>query len=216
LETGATQAGGIAKSRRRGMTLVEVLLTLTLLVVIGSFVAPVLINSFPTARLRQGGDQVLARWSDARAKAIETGVVHQFVFTPESGEFRVEPWGGAVEDNRIGAAPKASPTAPSTAAKPTEPAAVGASALPENVTFHDGQIAVDDAASGERRVDSLKSSANEPAMPILFFPDGTTSSASIVLQNEKRQYVRLTLRSLTGTGRSTGVLTSEELARGQR
>src|SRR5215207_2670818 len=64
--------------RSHGMTLVELLVVLALLVVIGSIVVPVFTGSFASVRLRRAGDQVLTRWSQARARAIETGEVYQF------------------------------------------------------------------------------------------------------------------------------------------
>jgi hypothetical protein len=51
-------------------------------------------------------------------------------------------------------------------------------------------------------------------MPILFFPDGAASQATVVLQNDRSQYVRLTIRGLTGVARASAVLTREEMDRG--
>src|SRR5215208_6937487 len=67
------EPGAAAFVRRRGMTLVELLVVLALLVVIGSIVVPVFTGSFASVRLRRAGDQVLTRWSQARARAIESG-----------------------------------------------------------------------------------------------------------------------------------------------
>jgi Tfp pilus assembly protein FimT len=74
------------------MTLVELLVVLALLVVIGSIVVPVFTGSFSSVRLRRAGDQVLTRWAQARALAIEHGETYQFTFTPESGTYQVGPW----------------------------------------------------------------------------------------------------------------------------
>ena len=41
--------------------------------------------------------------------------------------------------------------------------------------------------------------------PILFNPDGTTSDASLVLQNDKGQTIRVTLRGLTGIADASDV-----------
>src|SRR5215213_9960109 len=84
--------------KQRGMTLVELLVVLALLVVIGSIVVPVFTGSFASVRLRRAGDQVLTRWSQARAQAIETGEVFQFTYTPETGSYQVGPWVSLVED----------------------------------------------------------------------------------------------------------------------
>jgi type II secretory pathway pseudopilin PulG len=213
------------------MTLVELLVVLALLVVIGSIVVPVFTGSFASVRLRRAGDQVLTRWSQARARAIETGDVYQFTYTPESGTYQVGPWLATVdEDGRSGAAPKRSistTSAATTASVSTSDTGATTSAideagagqsitLPGTILFQGGQIAVEDALVGERQVASLQSTGESVSTPILFFPDGTTSHASVVLANDRNQFVRLTLRGLTGVGRATDVLSREELQQAVR
>src|SRR5687768_6658103 len=58
---------------RRGLTLIELLLVLVLLVVMGSLVMPVFTGGFASVRLRRAGDQVMTRWANARARAVESG-----------------------------------------------------------------------------------------------------------------------------------------------
>ena len=209
------------------MTLVEVLLTLVLLVVIGSMTAPVFFGAYATARLRSGGDLVVTQWSDARTRAIETGQVYQFRFTAESGKFVVEPWAGMLEQNGAarGAATAtstaASASGTTTAVPSSSPNVTGAASakngtLPEEVVFQSGELAVEDPLTGERSVGSLEEASESLSTPILFFPDGTTSQASVVLTNGKQQFVRVTLRGLTGVGRASVVLTEEELQRMDR
>jgi Tfp pilus assembly protein FimT len=208
------------------MTLVELLVVLALLVVIGSIVVPVFTGSFATVRLRRAGDQVLTRWSQARARAIETGDVYQFTYTPDSGTYQVGPWSVTVDEaGGSGAAPtrsispaSAAPTASvstsdtgATTSAIDEAGAGQSITLPGTILFQGGQIAVEDALVGERQVASLQSTGESISTPVLFFPDGTTSHASVVLTNDRNQFVRLTLRGLTGVGRATDVLSREEL-----
>jgi prepilin-type N-terminal cleavage/methylation domain-containing protein len=207
------------RNQHSGMTLVELLVVLALLVVIGSIVVPVFTGSFASVRLRRAGDQVLTRWSQARARAIETGEAYQFRFTPETGAYRVEPW-MAVMEVGVGAsraAPSATAASTNDAASLTnDDSAVQSRSLPEKITFHGGELAVEDALSRERQVASMKSAGDELSTPILFFPDGTTSEASVVLANDRNQFVRLTLRGLTGVGRATEILSREELQKADR
>ncbi|WP_428304741.1 pilus assembly FimT family protein [Lacipirellula sp.] len=219
------------RTQRRGMTLIEILLVLALVVLIGGMVAPVFNGVYSTVRLRRGGDQVIAQWSAARMRAIATGEVQQFRFTPETGKLVVEPWTGVLgtgADSRrsTGAASTSSSataaggtTSTTTAASST--AATGTAkttrvTLPEEVIFHAGELAVEDYQTGERSVASLQQPSEDQSTPILFFPDGTTSDASVLLTNGKQQFVRLTLRGLTGVGRASLVLTQEELQRADR
>jgi Tfp pilus assembly protein FimT len=217
---------------RGGMTLVEILLVLALVVLIGSMVAPVFTGAFSAIRLRRGGDQVIAQWSAARMRAIETGEVQQFRFTPETGKLVVEPWtgvlgtGAASQRSTSGAATTSSAAAPSggstaTTTSASDTAATGAATktsvtLPEEIVFHGGELAVEDYQTGERSVAALQQPSEDQSTPILFFPDGTTSDASVLLTNGKQQFVRLTLRGLTGVGRASLVLTQEELQRADR
>ncbi len=49
----------------------------------------------------------------------------------------------------------------------------------------------------------------EWSAPLFFYPDGTTSSAAVLLKNEAGQCIEVRLRGLTGIGKATN-LTSEE------
>ena len=49
------------------------------------------------------------------------------------------------------------------------------------------------------------------ADPILFYPDGTSATARIVLGNSRNHFVVVELRGLTGIARSSDLLTAEEL-----
>jgi len=88
--------------------------------------------------------------------------------------------------------------------------------LPDEVVFKSGELAVEDYQSGERSVGSLQEAGESDSIPILFFPDGTASEASVLITNGKKQFVRVTLRGLTGVGRASEVLTQEELQRADR
>jgi len=217
--------GPEVRKSRRGMTLIELLLVLALLTVIGSMVVPVFTGSFSSIRLRRAGDKVLTSWSAARARAIESGEVMQFSFTPESGTYQVEPWAGVVEDDTLGGAATSSSsygtaTAPATTATTVKTGdadqAEDAASLPEQIVFHRGELLVEDAITGERAVAPMQSARDAQSTAILFFPDGTSSDASVVIANDRRQYVRLMLRGLTGVGRASNVLTRDELQRSER
>src|SRR5262245_46707133 len=64
--------------QRHGLTLVEVVLVLALLVVIASVSTPLLQRSFERASLQNGGDLVRAAWSKARIAAMESGQAQVF------------------------------------------------------------------------------------------------------------------------------------------
>ncbi|MBX3425214.1 MAG: prepilin-type N-terminal cleavage/methylation domain-containing protein [Pirellulales bacterium] len=210
---------------RRGVTLVELLLVLVLLVVIGSLAAPTVDNAFVASRLRRGGDRVLAAWSQARIAAIDSGEVTQFTFQLSGDGFRVELWDPLAPQS--GASPAtSSPSAASvgSAAGATPPGATVAAAgaeklkpiegkLPEQITFHAGQIVSVQPEDRRREVASLAPQGGEWSQPILFFPDGSSSDAAVTLATDRKQYQRITLRGLTAVGRASLVMGATELQR---
>jgi Tfp pilus assembly protein FimT len=216
---------GRGRSAVRGMTLVEILVVLALLVVIGGLVVPVFTGSVASVRLRRAGDQVVTGWSRARAEAIESGQPYQFRFKPDTGTFVIEPWTGLLGTESSSTRSTTPGTATSTTTTTSTATAATATAssstisnaaLPEEIIFQRGELAVEDFQSGERSVASLQDAGESLSTPILFFPDGTASDASILLTNGKKQFVRVTLRGLTGVGRASEVLTEAELQRADR
>jgi prepilin-type N-terminal cleavage/methylation domain-containing protein len=187
---------------RRGMTLFEILLVLVLLVIVSSLSVPLFEGSFATVRLRRGSDQLLAAWSDARVQAVQTGRTYEFLFQSESSLYRVQPWQAQQVSDAV--------TDP-TAADSTQAVLLTYEAeLPEEIMFAEGD-AITLTAANERTVETLNQSGESVwSAPILFFPDGSTSSASVLLRNERRLFQRITLRALTGVGRVSDVLTEDE------
>ncbi|MCH7752789.1 MAG: prepilin-type N-terminal cleavage/methylation domain-containing protein [Planctomycetes bacterium] len=195
-------------THRRGMTLFEILLVLVLLVVVSSLAVPLFEGSFATVRLRRGSDQVLAAWSDARVQAVQTGQTHEFLFQSESGLYRVQPWQVQQVSDAI-----TDPTAVAPIADDSTQAVwlPYEAELPEEIMFAEGD-AITLTAANERTVETLNQSGESVwSAPILFFPDGSTSSASLLLRNERRLFQRVTLRALTGVARVSDVLTEDEV-----
>jgi prepilin-type N-terminal cleavage/methylation domain-containing protein len=216
---------GSAASFRRGVSLMELLLVLVLLVIAGSIAVPAITGAFGGVKLKRAGDKVVARWAEARAQAIETGVPYQFRFTPNTGTYRIEPLTDVLQSGASGAGGSAtSVPAPATSAQVETDATRRSldktttieSQLPETILFVGGQAAGYDATTDERRVSDLQSIGSSWSSPIIFFPDGSASTATVVLQNDIPQYLRLTIRGLTGVARASGVLTREEYDAGAR
>jgi Tfp pilus assembly protein FimT len=195
---------------RRAMTLFEILLVLVLLVIVSSMAVPLFDGGFATMRLRRGSDQVVAAWIEARVQAIQSGRTHQFRFQPDTGNYRVEQWQVLQESaegvDRLLGMPDLNQKV-QTGWVPYQ------AKLPEEIKFAEGDALIRDAA-GESAVTSLNQAGNEAwSDPILFFPDGSTSAASVVLKNERSLFQRITSRALTGVARASDVLTKDELER---
>ena len=73
--------------------------------------------------------------------------------------------------------------------------------LPEDISFAAGQTWVDSrAATFESSSPAIGAEQGEAGQskPILFYPDGTTSSARLLLRNKQGRRIELALRGLTG------------------
>lgn len=184
-----------------------------LLVVVGSLAAPLFEGSFSSIRLRRGGDQVLAAWSEARTHAIEAGEIYQFRFAPEGSDYRIDRWDGGVETDSLGEGLVSTTLSDGTPDEEELADWESEASLPENITFSSATMVTEDA-QGERSLTQVtQDGTGDWSSPIFFYPDGTTSEASILLKNDRELYRRVTLRSLTGVARASELLTREEVDR---
>jgi hypothetical protein len=197
-----------ASSLARGLTLFEMLLVLTLLVILGALSMPALDGAMANSRVRHGGDEVRAAWATARLNAMQTGQTHVFRCVWGSGQYHIEALDMLV------------------------PAVEGElEQLPDVAVLTDADVADDDwvenritggvrfangqwtDAFGQIDTDLLRGVQPEGqwSMPIYFFADGTTSDATLVIENDRGDRVRLTLRGLTGLSLAADAGLDEEL-----
>jgi len=179
--------------RERGVTLVELCLVLALLVVIAAIAIPAMGGAFARASLRGGCDTLRAAWSKARMAAIQKGQTFVFHCEPRGSRFQLIPLDqiGLPENQDQQAAN------PDAERAPEDILRLARTQLPDGVIFAKADIvnSTQLAATGSPDGGAWSS-------PILFRPDGTTSDASIVLQNEPGNTIRVTLRGLTGISTS--------------
>ena len=66
--------------------------------------------------------------------------------------------------------------------------------------------------TGEIRMGETAGADNRTAWstPIFFYPDGSTSTAAILLKNEAGRCIEVRLRGLTGTGTATGIISTTD------
>ncbi len=174
--------------RRRAFTLVELLLTLSLLVIIASLAWPVMDRPLANLRMRKAADKVRTEWVTARVEAMDTGRTCVFRYVPEEGRFIVKPHvrnetSGDQEYTGFG----------------ERSAATLSDSLPRGITFYASQTESDTRAAGFGiDSDPTVDSTSEWSDPILFYPDGTTSSAELILRDKDGRCINLKLRGLTG------------------
>ncbi len=209
---------------RNGMTLLELMLVLALLVVMGAMALPAIRGPFSNQRLRKAGELVRIEWNKARIQAMKTGQIQTFRYETDGGVYYIEPYlteqdwleADAVESTARGSS---SAQATGTAMAPVSGSPVTGITpqvrqreLPEGVIFAGGYFESDSRSMEiQQETQSALMTAGNQVAPILFYPDGTTSDAELILSNDQNLFVRVTLRSLTGIAKVSDLLNANEL-----
>lgn len=166
----------IGHSSRRAFTLLEVLLVLCMLAAMAALAAPALEGPFANQRLVKGADLVRSHWARARIEAVESGCIRVFRCSPGSDRFRMESL------NIDGTSAAADASGSIVLAEPIE------RTLPNGISFAGFSVDGAMATGGDEGW----------TQPILFYPDGTSSSAQVTLTSRFGRSIDVTLRGLTG------------------
>lgn len=205
-------------SQRRAFTLLEILLVLAILVVIAAVSTPAIARFARTQELRSSGDVIRGEWARARVKAMKSGRVHVFVYESEGNKYSVDYW--VADDDLLEAGDDAALQKPDGfTTSNTDPAdsqnidPMFAEELPSGIRFVLGEsVETSRSAAVEADLEANKDSDKEVtwSTPILFYSDGTTSTAEIVLANKEGRAVRVSLRGLTGVAQVSEVFNMPE------
>ncbi len=198
------------RSARCGFTLLEVLLVLALIVVVSAIVAPSFRGPLETWRVRQAAGQIQTEWARARSTAIQHGEVVVFRYQTTTGRYFSRAWQlgmplpVAASETTLNESPNNDSKVPRdsradqrvySAFRKDESKSQGepiAKLLPDGMVFVEPDPLLQPQADGW-------------SPPIAFFPDGTTSSARVVVVNDDNRAAEVTLRGLTGTVRVSEV-----------
>ncbi len=182
--------------------MLELLIVLGLLVIVAAMAAPALEGPLEAQKLRKAADLVQSNWDRARVRAMQTGQIMVFQYQPTTGRFRVQPW--MTEESLIEAAGLQDPSNPESLGILVE--------LPEGIEFLNSFTQSDTRSlTIEEELSRMSTSAsleNSWSAPVLFYPDGTTTSAEVMLANQTGAYVSIRLRGLTGVARVGEVLST--------
>ncbi|MDA1051626.1 MAG: hypothetical protein O3C40_14250 [Planctomycetota bacterium] len=203
-------------TRRRGITLLEMLLVLGLLVAIAAMTMPTVSRPLENHRLRKSADQLRAEWTKARALAMESGRTYVFRYEPDADGYQVEPWYSDedyLESSQLtGAGGLGAPAAAPTAMMSGPGASAAMKHLPEGIVF-----VTSDTTQAARELlavqgtDALQNQDATMSSPIFFYPDGTSSTARLFVKNLRERYIKLTLRGLTGVVYVSDLLSGEQV-----
>jgi prepilin-type N-terminal cleavage/methylation domain-containing protein len=218
-----------SQSARRGFSLVELLLVLAILVLAAAISVPTLRGTLRNQKLSRAADLVRIEWARAHVQAMKTGRIQMFRYQLGGQGFRVEPWaaGDDMLESSLAVDANGNPLA---APAGFGNAAVEQKAPPPNVSIDENgnpesdryrlpdeiTFAAGDARSGSRAMkieqEILETERQvQWSRPILFYPDGSTSDAFVVVANPQQVGIRISLRGLTGTATVSEIGTLDEL-----
>ncbi|HEX5103456.1 MAG TPA: prepilin-type N-terminal cleavage/methylation domain-containing protein [Pirellulaceae bacterium] len=194
---------------RRGFTLLEMLLVLAILVAVAALAAPALKGVIEGAKLRSAADTVRTEWMRAHVKAMKTGRIQVFRYEIGGTKYTIQPW-IAGDDALESSAPAVHGFEVADEAQDTANTGMEHE-LPEGTTFVGGDALVESRSLAiEQATADSTSSAAEWSRPILFYPDGSTSDAYVIVGNERKVGLRVGLRGMTGAASVSDVMELEE------
>jgi len=172
-----------------GFTLIEVILVMAILVAIAAMTLPSLSGVFTRSQLRNGGEVVRSAWGKARLAAMDSGQPYLFRCQLKGGEFQLL----NIAELAAAGGQSAGPTG--NVVEPDGSWRLAFDRLPAGVVFAKGEFAP------SQLMDAMFAGVANAAWagPIVFYPDGTCTDATILLSNENESTIRVTLRGITGT-----------------
>lgn len=213
------------RSGNRGFTLLEIIIVLGLVVIVTGLALTTIQKPIAGRRLQLAADKIRAEWLWARNRAMASGQIYCFSCELGGRGYVIQPWSETGADGASGgdSLPPLESSAPGDGFSPSETLpplspATGLQStkqLPERINFADLQV-TDGDLSGTFSQDiggmGFLGSAGSPGdltvsggsltaptgSTIFFFPDGSTSSAVVTLENEYGRRIDISLRGLTG------------------
>lgn len=212
--------------RPAAFTLLELLLTLAVLAATAAVILPQLGGLLGDRRLVRAADQLRIEMTRLRVKAMREGKVMMLEGATEGGSLRVRPYLSMRDatESMASAGPSAllsGAKQETVAAAMTEPVEPRVIELPENVVFAGVNVVSSVRAAMIEQADSGTGGAAAAPVananvgagqggggsgvaaagwsrPILFYPDGSTSTATVTLRHETMGSVMVRLRGITG------------------
>jgi prepilin-type N-terminal cleavage/methylation domain-containing protein len=207
---------------RAGFTLMELMIVLALLVIMGAIVGPALYRPFENYKLSKGGDQVRTLFSKAQMRAIRSGQIQVLVFIPGSNQVQIQAL-SSDQDLIEAASQMGIGTGQSSAVASSNMSSLGplVEMLPEGVMFaqavttgdiRDQLAQQNNAVSGMSNGMQGNDLLSQGGVPLMFYPDGTSTTARVVVTNQLNNFIVMDLRGLTGIATVSELLTAEELS----
>lgn len=196
---------------RGGFTLLELMLVLAILTMISAIAMPRMTDMFERQKLRAAASTLRLEWDTARITAMRTGQAQVFNCVPGTGSFTVKPLLMQSDATNVGqgatvmvsgGAGQTTSNGMLTAADPT----LGeAEQLEEGLTFVScmvvGNLRAYATAQESQTTGSGDVTTENLGQTVIFYPDGSTSTAEVRIQNARGDVRGVQIRGLTGHSR---------------
>lgn len=197
-----------SRRHRQAFTLMEIALVLAILVAVAAMAGPAYLGTLKRERVRKAAEGIGADWTRTRALAIETGTTQLWVCTVATGDYSASAY---VADNSltngdvagmVGQTGSTTPVTPNT----SDPDATFGQTMPEGVSI--SEVLVTD---GDTRItmDMTTSAGEGGTATLLFYPDGSSSSARITVTGEDNAAMAAVINGAAGTVRVMPVETPQ-------
>lgn len=177
-------------SEPAGFTLFELMIAMGVLLLVAGIVWPAAMSFYQRSNLTEAGQAVREVLGRSRLSAIDHGMPYLFLYEPAGRYFLMVPAGGVEE-------------AGNELAQSTPTVRTSSGELPEGYQFVSG----DESNTGtvkltEAQIGSLSGTGNLAATkwsaPAFFYADGSSSGIAFEIENDQRQFLSVSVRSLTG------------------
>lgn len=201
-------------SKRSAVTLFELLLVLALLVAVAGIAIPTFDSMIGSRRLGQSIDKLQNEIMAGRVTAMRTGQAQVIRMTLQGQDYSIAPWLGGSEAQDASAGATVMQSGQIIKTQPTSGGAVLASdaagstkQLGEGVQFSAVETLVDSRnalaiqqAGGTVPTDTGSSQGDGSGLssPLLLYPDGSCTTAQIILADGKGRRMAIQLRGVTG------------------
>ena len=200
--------------KRSAVTLLELMLVLFLLVALAGIAIPTFESMVGSRRLGQSIEKLRNEIMEARVTAMRTGQAQVMRVTLQGSDFSISPWlgGNEEEDASAGATLMQSGQVIQTqattggGAKATSESA-DSKILSEGVTFSLVETLVDSRnalaiqqGGGTVSTDGGSSQGDGSGLssPLLLYPDGSSTTAQIILTDDRGRRMAIQIRGVTG------------------
>jgi Tfp pilus assembly protein FimT len=206
-------------ANRAAFSLLELILVLVILVTLAGFAIPTFESMISSRRLKASVDRLQNELLEARVEAMRTGQAQVFRASLHSGSYSLSAWLGGNEDSDASAGATVMTAGGVVETERTDTGAVAASTpdasestktLEKNVMFFEIQTLVDARnaleiqKSGELVPLAGASAATTGGLssPLLLYPDGSATTAQIILADERGRRMAIQVRGVTGRSTS--------------